>query len=755
MTPTLTLGRVARPAIAVVLAALAAACSDKTTAPPQPAAIISVGNTAIDGIAGAAAGAPLIVRVNDSNGNPVANQVVTFNVVDGGGTVSPLADTTDNQGRAQTNWTFGGTAGPQRAQALVAGLTTPVTFVAQVAPAAAATVAVNGGDNQTAAAGALVTTAPSIIVKDRFNNPVPNVSVFFTVSQGGGSVTTSGATTNAQGIASATGWRLGNTVGVNRLTALALVNGAAGNPVTFTATATAGAAASIAAGSATTSTVNAGAQVTPVPSIRITDAQGNPVQGVTVTFTGSAGSTVVGSNQTTDVNGVAAPTSWQLGTLAGNYTLTASSGSLTPVVFTGVARANAASSVTVASGNSQTAVSGRPVDIEPAVRVTDAFGNPIAGVEVVFDVITGGGFATGRRPVTNANGVATVGGWTLGETPGPNTLRATVNIPGLTNNTVTFTATGTAGAPSTVTIQGGNGQSAAAGSAVATPPSVLVRDNRGNPVAGVTVNFIVTGGGGAVLPATVTTNAQGIATATSWTLGNLAGAQTLVARVAGLPDQTFTATAVAGSPASVQVLSQLDFGTAVVNSLITPLPSVRVLDAVGNPIGGAVVNFVLDQGNTSTLTGNPATTNAQGVATLGSWRVGTIAGQTTTLRAFVTGLDQQGNEPAFFVRTLPAAGTLLAAATGSQTTQAGTAGAAVASVPAVRLTDAFGNAVAGVAVEFLPQQGTVGSGLVNTDANGVASSVSWTLPAGSGARTLVARLVNNPTVQVTFTANVP
>ena len=46
---------------------------------------------------------------------------------------------------------------------------------------------------------------------------------------------------------------------------------------------------------------------------------------------------------TTDVNGVASPTSWQLGTLAGNYTLTASSGTLTPIVFTSTARANSAS----------------------------------------------------------------------------------------------------------------------------------------------------------------------------------------------------------------------------------------------------------------------------------------------------------------------------------------------------------------------------------------------------------------------------
>ena len=44
-------------------------------------------------------------------------------------------------------------------------------------------------------------------------------------------------------------------------------------------------------------------------------------------------------------------------------------------------------------GTQQSAISGRPVDVEPSVRVTDSFGNPVAGLEVVFDVITGGGFA--------------------------------------------------------------------------------------------------------------------------------------------------------------------------------------------------------------------------------------------------------------------------------------------------------------------------------------------------------------------------
>ena len=64
-------------------------------------------------------------------------------------------------------------------------------------------------------------------------------------------------------------------------------------------------------------------------------------------------------------------------------------------------------------------------------------------------------------------------------------------------------------------------QSAPIATQVAAPPSVVVRDQFGNPVgAGTAVTFTVTAGGGTTNPAsgnTVNTNASGVATLTSWT----------------------------------------------------------------------------------------------------------------------------------------------------------------------------------------------------------------------------------------------
>src|SRR2546422_11775990 len=71
--------------------------------------------------------------------------------------------------------------------------------------------------------------------------------------------------------------------------------------------------------------------------------------------------------------------------------------------------------------------------------------------------------------------------------------------------------------------------SATAGTAVSTPPSVIVKDVNGNPVAQVAVMFAVAPGNGTITGASQTTNASGVATGGSWTLSATAGPNTLTA----------------------------------------------------------------------------------------------------------------------------------------------------------------------------------------------------------------------------------
>ena len=78
------------------------------------------------------------------------------------------------------------------------------------------------------------------------------------------------------------------------------------------------------------------------------------------------------------------------------------------------------------------------VTVAPAVRA-DSAGTALVGIRVTFTVTSGGGTVTGGSAVTNAAGVATVGGWTLGADAGEN--RLTARSPAVAT-TVTFAAMG-------------------------------------------------------------------------------------------------------------------------------------------------------------------------------------------------------------------------------------------------------------------------------------------------------------------------
>jgi hypothetical protein len=96
-------------------------------------------------------------------------------------------------------------------------------------------------------------------------------------------------------------------------------------------------------------------------------------------------------------------------------------------------------------GDHQAGLVGFGVNVRPAVRVTDTLGVPIAGATVTFSVAGGGGSVSGGTATTNAGGVAQVGKWTLGGSPGINTLRAAVSGAGLSATPATITDTAVAG----------------------------------------------------------------------------------------------------------------------------------------------------------------------------------------------------------------------------------------------------------------------------------------------------------------------
>jgi alpha-tubulin suppressor-like RCC1 family protein len=166
------------------------------------------------------------------------------------------------------------------------------------------------------------------------------------------------------------------------------------------------------------------------------------------------------------------------------------------------------------------------------VLVTDWKGNPVTvPSRVAFTVTAGGGTVSPAIATTRASGLA-LAEWKLGPAYGLNTVTATVLCEDdkpcgfATPNSTTFSIT-TFPAISPVA---GDAQTGVIMSDLPVNPSVKVVDSLGKPRVGVPVTFTPTGGG-RVAATTVATGADGSASPGKWTLGDITGDQTLVAKV--------------------------------------------------------------------------------------------------------------------------------------------------------------------------------------------------------------------------------
>src|SRR5262249_25966767 len=153
---------------------------------------------------------------------------------------------------------------------------------------------------------------------------------------------------------------------------------------------------------------------------------------------------------------------------------------------------------------------------------------------------------------------------------------------------VTFTATGTAGAPASIAASTGVNQVATVATAIASPLTVIVKDAFNNVVSSATVTFTVTKGGGTLSGAVLGTNANGIATLGGWTLGNTAGSNPISASVGLVAPVSIGAMGTAGSATQI-VLNAGDTQSATVNTTVANAPSVVAKDQFGNVTGGATV----------------------------------------------------------------------------------------------------------------------------------------------------------------------
>ncbi len=566
---------------------------------------------------------PLEVHVRAADGLGVGGVPVRFRALSGGGSVADSLVMTDSDGRARTTVTLGGLLGDQTFEAAVAGLSgSPVTF-SVVALAGPPTQLLGvAGDGQLATVATALLTRPAVQLKDAGGNPVAGASVTFAVSGGGGSLTGGTQLTNAAGVATVGSWTLGTIAGANSLTASA----PGVTPVAFTATGLAGAAATIVKVTGDLQSAVVNTIVPTAPQVRIVDQFGNSVPGTTVSAAvASGGGSITNAAPVADSAGVASVGTWRLGTLVGANAITVSGTGLagSPITFTATGLIDVASQMVAFEGDGQAALVGNPVSINPAVRVSDQYGNPVGGVAVTFTVGLGGGSVGTPTTVTSDTaGIARASTWTLGLVAGLNTLGATATgLPA-----VTFSANGIASLATSISAQAGDLQTVTVGTVLPTAYSVEVMDVAGLPVAGVPVSWAVAAGGGSIAPALDTTDAAGRSTAVR-TLGTGAGTQTATASVGGLAGSPvlFTATALADVPAQL-VRQSVDPQTGTVATAVTA-PMVKIVDQFGNSIGGVIVDFAAAGGGIVGATRD--TSDALGLATTGSWTLGSVVGPNT------------------------------------------------------------------------------------------------------------------------------
>lgn len=196
------------------------------------------------------------------------------------------------------------------------------------APLVATSISVVAASNaQTGVVGTALAAPVTVTVTDQNGAAMSNAVVNWSVIAGGGSVASATSTTDASGNASIV-WTLGNTIGVDSLKAT-LTTGAS---ATITATAIAGVATTLSKASGDAQSVPVGATSGPMV-VKLTDLFGNPVAGATVSWSVAGGGALSASSTTTDANGMAQVTLTADPTPAA-YTITATAGALTAVVFT-------------------------------------------------------------------------------------------------------------------------------------------------------------------------------------------------------------------------------------------------------------------------------------------------------------------------------------------------------------------------------------------------------------------------------------
>jgi len=177
----------------------------------------------------------LVARASDPAGDPLLDTLVSFQVVEGEGTLERDQMRTGEGGLAETALRLPTRAGAIVVHGRLSGSDSAMArFQISALPGPPLTLSPILGDGQTAPPGEALADFVGVRVLDEFGNPIPNAPVLFQVVEGEGTVRPPEAQTDNAGRAFAR-WIMGTSPGPQMLAAV--VPGARDSIVTFSATA--------------------------------------------------------------------------------------------------------------------------------------------------------------------------------------------------------------------------------------------------------------------------------------------------------------------------------------------------------------------------------------------------------------------------------------------------------------------------------------------------------------------------------------
>ncbi len=655
----------------------------------------------------------LQVKVTDANGNALAGQTVSV-LADNGATTAPTV-ITEPDGKVEISVTSQ-TAGVSAVTASInnSTLSQNVMFIADIRTAQIAELVVIKDGSE--ADGATANTLRARVT-DAFGNALAGQTV--SVLADNGATVTPTVITGPDGTVEIS--VTSQTAGISAVTA-SINSSSQSRDVTFIADVRTAQIADLVvikdgseADGSTANTLRA----------RVTDAFGNALAGQTVSVLADNGATVAptvitGPDGTVEIS----LTSQTAGTSVVTVSINNSSLSQSVTFIADVRTAKIADLVVIKDGSVADGATANTL----RVRVTDAFGNTLAGQTV--SVTAGNSAMVASTVITGPDGTVEIS--VTSQTAGTSTVTASINNSSQSRN-VTFTADVRTAQIAELEVTQDN---AVADGAMANMLRARVTDAFGNTLAGQTVS--VTAGNGATVTPTVTTQPDGTVeiSVTSQTAG-ISAVTASINSSSQSQSVTFVADIRTAQIADLVVIkdgSEADGSTA--NTL-----RVRVTDAFGNALDGQTVSVLAGNGATVSPT---VITGPDGTVEI------SVTSQTAGISAVTATINSssQSRNVTFIADVRTAQITVL-----EVTQDNAVADGAMANTLRVRVTDAFGNALAGQTVSVLTDNGATTAPTVITEPDGTVE-ISVTSQT-AGISTVTASINNSSLSQsVMFIADI-